>query len=309
MILEEETFKKFGYYPSGLKNKSGRKILVQCDECGGIREVFRYGYCARCHQCGLKNKNRIEKLRQIAKKRFGKPENCPMFGKHHSDETRKKISENHADFSGENHPMYGKHHSEETRQKMSEAKQNMSEETKLKMSKAKMNMSEETKQKICSNHADMSGKNNPNYGKHISDYQKQRLSETHRGKILSIEIRQKIANSLKGEKNPSWKGGISFEPYCIKFDDEFKERVRDFFNRCCYVCGKNEIENKGKLCVHHVTYDKEMCCDDSKPLFAPLCRSCHAKTNFNRDYWQEFFTISLEYLTDGECYLKKDAKK
>ena len=34
-----------------------------------------------------------------------------------SEETRKKISEHHADFSGENHPMYGKHPSEETRQK------------------------------------------------------------------------------------------------------------------------------------------------------------------------------------------------
>ena len=53
-------------------------------------------------------------------------------GKTVSEETRKKISENHADVSGENHPMYGrtgenhpmygKHHSEEARKKMSEAK-------------------------------------------------------------------------------------------------------------------------------------------------------------------------------------------
>ena len=38
----------------------------------------------------------------------------------HSEETRRKISKNHADFSGENHPMYGKHHSEKTKQKMRE---------------------------------------------------------------------------------------------------------------------------------------------------------------------------------------------
>jgi group I intron endonuclease len=40
----------------------------------------------------------------------------------HSKETKQKISENHADMSGENHPNYGKHHSEETKQKMSIAK-------------------------------------------------------------------------------------------------------------------------------------------------------------------------------------------
>ena len=40
------------------------------------------------------------------------------LGKHHSAETRKKIS---GALNGENHPMFGKHHSAETLQKMSEA--------------------------------------------------------------------------------------------------------------------------------------------------------------------------------------------
>lgn len=56
-----------------------------------------------------------------------------LKGKTHSLETRKKMSEHHADVSGENNPMYGKKlsgeknpmygktHSEETRKKMSDA--------------------------------------------------------------------------------------------------------------------------------------------------------------------------------------------
>lgn len=48
-----------------------------------------------------------------------KGENHPFFGKHHSAETRQKISES---LSGEKNPLFGKHHSEETRLKMSEAK-------------------------------------------------------------------------------------------------------------------------------------------------------------------------------------------
>lgn len=42
------------------------------------------------------------------------------LGTHPSDETRRNMSKNHADVSGENNPMYGKNHSEETRRKMSE---------------------------------------------------------------------------------------------------------------------------------------------------------------------------------------------
>ena len=42
-------------------------------------------------------------------------------GKILSEETKRKISENHADFSGKNHPLYGKHHSEETRKKISKS--------------------------------------------------------------------------------------------------------------------------------------------------------------------------------------------
>ena len=38
------------------------------------------------------------------KKLHNKGENHPMFGKHHSEETKKLISENHSDTKCENHP-------------------------------------------------------------------------------------------------------------------------------------------------------------------------------------------------------------
>ena len=57
------------------------------------------------------------------------------LGKHHSEETRKKISESK---KGENNYWFGKHHSEETRKKISEAHKgkNHSDETRKKMSEA-----------------------------------------------------------------------------------------------------------------------------------------------------------------------------
>ena len=45
-------------------------------------------------------------------------EKHPMYGKHLSEEARKRISEH---TRGENNPMYGKHHTEEARKKQSEA--------------------------------------------------------------------------------------------------------------------------------------------------------------------------------------------
>ena len=72
-------------------------------------------------------------------------------GKHHSEETKKKMSEAQ---KGEKNPMHGKHHFEETKKKMSEVKKNMSEETKKKMSEAKKGkkLSEETKKKMSEAH-------------------------------------------------------------------------------------------------------------------------------------------------------------
>lgn len=58
-------------------------------------------------------------------------------GTHRTEETRKKMSM--AAKERKNHPMWGKHHSEETKRKMSEAKwgKHLSEETRNKMSEGK----------------------------------------------------------------------------------------------------------------------------------------------------------------------------
>lgn len=44
-----------------------------------------------------------------------------LMGHEVSPETRKKVSEHHADVSGEKHPMYGRKHSEEAKEKMRQA--------------------------------------------------------------------------------------------------------------------------------------------------------------------------------------------
>lgn len=119
------------------------------------------------------------------------------------------------------------------------------------------------------------------------------------------------------ENNNSWKGGVSFEPYCFKFNEEFRSRVRAFFNHTCLLCGKPQSENKyktekkagkvQKLNVHHVHYRKDACCSEDAPrYFAPLCLECHRKTNDNREYWEDYFENLIDTKFGGKCYFTKE---
>jgi len=111
--------------------------------------------------------------------------NSPWWGKHHSEETCKKMSKAQ---SGINHPMYGKHPSDETRNRMSEARKgeknhmfgkHPSEETRRKMSisaKNKPPITEETRKNMSEV---QKGENNGMYGQHHSDETKEKMSKNH----------------------------------------------------------------------------------------------------------------------------------
>lgn len=43
--------------------------------------------------------------------------------------------------------------------------------------------------------------------RHFNDEQRRKLSNAHKGSILSIETRRKISEALMSDKNPRWKGG------------------------------------------------------------------------------------------------------
>jgi hypothetical protein len=126
----------------------------------------------------------------------------------------------------------------------------------------------------------------------LSEEQKQKLSE--------------LGRLLVGDKNPNWKGGLSFEPYCVKFNKEFKERVRSFFGRKCVVCGMGEADLGYSVFVHHVNYDKGACCNNNIPLFVTLCNTCHGRTNKNREQWEETFTALIREEYNGKCYYSKE---
>jgi len=84
----------------------------------------------------------------------------PNYGRHHAPESCKKMSENHWDNGGENHPMYGRHHTPETIERMSEAQK---------------------------------GVNNPLYGKHHTEETLEKMSEV---KLIKKEVILDISKLL-----------------------------------------------------------------------------------------------------------------
>ena len=120
------------------------------------------------------------------------------------------------------------------------------------------------------------------------------------------------AKYRKGVLSPVWQGGISYGEYCSKFNKEFKNRVRAFFDYQCFMCGKDEEENISKirgivnLSVHHVCYNKRACCDDTPRYFVPLCIKHHIQTNHNRNRWEEMFKRCLIEMYDGRSFYTKE---
>ena len=94
-----------------------------------------------------------------------------------------------------------------------------------------------------------------------------------------------------GNKNPNWKGGVSFEPYCeIWSDEEYKQSIRDRDKNQCRKCGiTRHISYKvyeQSLHIHHIDYDKKNCKPDN---LITLCISCNTKANSNREHHTVFY--------------------
>ena len=87
------------------------------------------------------------------------------------------------------------------------------------------------------------------------------------------------------EGHPNWRGGLSFEPYGLSFDDGLQEEIRKRDNYRCQLCGVNQQNLVEALCVHHIDYNKQ---NNFAGNLISLCRSCNTKVNYNREYWTNY---------------------
>lgn len=162
--------------------------------------------------------------------------------------------------------------------------------------KKKPPLTEETKRKIAES---MKGKN---LGTFRTKEQKEKLSLLYRGKsnlflkgktfeeIHGIEkskqLKKNLSEANKGDKHPNWNGGSSFEPYGFEFTFELKLKIKVRDNFRCRICNLEEKGNQQSFHIHHIDYNKK---NNISENLVTLCRSCHIRTNYNRDSWKEYF--------------------
>jgi hypothetical protein len=120
------------------------------------------------------------------------------------------------------------------------------------------------------------GKNNPFYGKkHFKN--------------------SKWYKKMVGKNHFNWRGGMSKFPYAFEFTPELKEQIRKRDNYTCQKCNKTEIQelkqNKRKLTIHHIDYNKNNCKENN---LITLCERCNSIVNFNRDYYFAYFTYLIK---------------
>lgn len=110
---------------------------------------------------------------------------------------------------------------------------------------------------------------------------------------------------MKGENSSGWQGGISFESYSMDWTDTLKESIRKRDNYICQLCEIHQDELDGrfkKLAVHHIDYNKKNLNPEN---LISLCIYCHMKTNFNRNYWMNFFK-EISIINPVETLSKKE---
>lgn len=199
---------------------------------------------------------------KLSKSRNGKP--SPMKGKHHTDKTKKKISEN-----------------KERNKKISKA---------LKGRK----LSEEHKEKLSLSHI---GKKYPPF----TEEHKKKIglsnSISQKCKKLSLETRKKISLSLQGEKSYSWKGGITPLTKSIRRSFEYRQWRSDVFTRDNFTC-QYCVKRGCYLEAHHKkgftrilednnvkTYKQSLECSELWNINngQTLCKDCHNKTKKGRN--------------------------
>lgn len=123
------------------------------------------------------------------------------------------------------------------------------------------------------------------YGKWLkSKKQSPETIEKRRNKLIGQKRSDETRKKKSGDKHPNWQGGIACLPYSKDWTKGLKIIIRKRDKNECVVCFKKQ--NKRAFPVHHINYDKLNCNPEN---LITVCFSCHAKTNFNREYWFEYF--------------------
>lgn len=131
---------------------------------------------------------------------------------------------------------------------------------------------------------------NPIFRPEVREKVRKRMLLNNPMKLLAI--RQKMSETRK-ERKCGYVHGEGYEPYSKEFNTKLKAEIRARDNyKCqgegCSITQEEHFIMYGRdIEVHHIDYNKQDC--NEKNLIT-LCKQCNIRANFNRQYWQDYFT-------------------
>jgi len=111
--------------------------------------------------------------------------------------------------------------------------------------------------------------------------------EDHKNGVKKYCSKECFWDYHSGENHHCWIDGNYVRNYPREFNIKFKHKVRKRDEYKCKICGKRKAYD-----VHHIDYNKQ---NTTPENCITLCKSCHAKTNNNREYWSSFCQELLLY--------------
>ena len=111
------------------------------------------------------------------------------------------------------------------------------------------------------------------------------------------EWRKKIAEKLRGDKNPNWQGGLTQSDYAPGFSQYLKRKIRKRDKYQCQLCGITEAELGHHLSIHHADYNKT---NHKESNLHAVCRGCNSRVNTTRDKWLPYFIVISEARQFGQ---------
>lgn len=258
-----------------------RYIWWACQDCGEERWV-KY----------IVKKKEVESPRCFHCSKIGM--NNHFYGKHHTDEAKRKINENDPGRRGQKN-------SPEHRAKQSISIKKAFENPDLIAKIKALPHNQKGTPEYDSKRANISigNKGKKRTPEMIAAWRKRMDAwvaihgHSASGHNWTAEQRAHLSRVHKGlqakEKHPRWMGGISFEEYGLEWTMEVKNRIKERDGFTCQLCFRNK--EQVTLAVHHIDYNKK----HNEPInHITLCRSCNAKVNMNRDFWTVHFQALMK---------------